>query len=127
MGGDTTAAAPAGAGAAVDDGNDHKLVVVIEHCVDCKLHCHTTQHKEEKYLGTAAAVTDAIKATFPHANVLCNLPPSGWSRKRAKPGHKRAEYTRGKGEVMTYPRLGAFEVYVRGAVVRKAAPPLLLL
>ena len=72
-------------------------------------------------------MTDAIKASFPHANVLCSLPPSGWLRKRAKPGHKRAEYTRGKGEVMTYPRLGAFEVYVRGAVVRKAAPPLLLL
>lgn len=86
----------------------------IEFCVKCEQHQWCTQHSAAKYLTYFTQCKTELQRFRPGLRVLANeIPP-----KLAKVYHVRPE---GEAKVvpgkLAFPRIGAFEVYYRGAVL----------
>eukprot|EP00742_Colponemidia_sp_Colp-10_P005695 GILJ01006088.1.p1 GENE.GILJ01006088.1~~GILJ01006088.1.p1 ORF type:complete len:1081 (+),score=139.19 GILJ01006088.1:174-3245(+) len=69
--------------------------VAIEHCIDCHQHQTTTKHKEQIYGKHFNNIAEVVMAEFPDAQIV--------------------------GNVEGKPRIGSFEVYVRGVKGEKGA------
>jgi len=88
--------------------------VYVEFCVKCEQHQWCTQHSSTKYLNYFTQCKTELQRFRPGLRVLANeIPP-----KLAKAYHVRPE---GEAKVvpgkLAFPRIGAFEVYYRGAVL----------
>ena len=85
--------------------------VYIEHCMGCNGHKWCTNHDENKYATYFSSCKTAILRICPHVTVVENQVPLGFQNKFI------TDSTISEFGKFHFPRIGAFEVYFRGAIV----------
>lgn len=95
-----------------------RVTVYIEYCINCESHQWCTNHKSDKYLGYLNQVKRAINETVPECYIIENdLPPEKADRLiktyNSITQDNVAKYKPKKGPKSCFPRIGAFEVYIK--------------
>ena len=93
------------------EAKNNEIIVIIEHCTNCKSHQITTRHIQEKYVLYAKTLKQLILMNFPMIKVYSKQVSSGTEEFRKsikiKPGNSSALFIENYRPEL---RLGAFEV-----------------
>ncbi|CAG9319338.1 unnamed protein product [Blepharisma stoltei] len=90
-------------------------VVIIEHCINCRLHKWCTSHEEDKYLELSNMISTHLSINLNLITVVNQIPeglvhPLLW-KGSAHQGVKK------DGTIPEFPRIGSFEIYYKGFCV----------